>query len=495
MGLFFHKKEGGMMDALRCDEKGFVIWKWRPAGQDANATRKENAIRYGSSLTVHPGQAAIFLYQNQDGAYEVIRGPYSGKVETENLPVLASLIGLVFNGGSPVPAELYYICQERNLELQFVIPFFRVVPAEPEFKAYDIRVAIKGSLVFEFPTQPEFIKYLFEAWGATDTSLAELEEKMKELVTQEVKQIVANAPKDTGVFILHLNSLIGEIGKYILNRIQQRIANRFGVIATDVLISDIRYDEDSEAYQRLKAITEDQTHKFNLENEKNALLAYQIQRETMRTDADIRNTMAQKTAETQMEHQKDIYSRMREEGQFAQHEQTKSAAMQTNLGSQSEYINAHALNRQAEVMQTGLENMGQMGSMNLGNADGNGHMNPAGMMTGMMMGTAVAGQMGNMMNQMGNTLNQNMSLAGQQGAPTPPPLPNMANTHYYVALNGQQYGPCDINALQLMAQNGQINAQTLAWTAGMPAWMPINAIPQLNLLFTPQSTPTPPPLP
>lgn len=482
-----------MMDALRCDEKGFVIWKWRPQGQAANSTRKENAIRYGSSLTVRPGQAAVFLYQNQNGAYDVIKGPYSGTVETENLPVLASLTGLVFNGGSPMPAELYYINQEKNLEIPFLVPFFRVVPAEKEFRAYDIRVAIKGSLVFELPTQPEFIKYLFEAWGGADTTLDELDEKLKELIIQETKQIMANAPKDTGIFIMHFNSLIGEIGKYILARVQQRIANRFGVIATDVLISDIRYDEDSEGYQRLKEITEDQTHKFNLENEKNALLAYQIQRESMRVDADVRNTTVKATAQMQLEHQEDILSRMREEGQFAQHEQTQSAAMQANLGSQSAYINAHALNRQAEVMQTGLENMGQMGSMNLGS--GEGHMNPAGMMTGMMMGTAVAGQMGNMMQQMGNTLNQNMAPAGQAGMPTPPPLPTAQAVQYYVAVNGQQFGPCDMNALQQLVQNGQINAQTMAWTAGMAAWAPIASIPQLGCLFTPQSTPTPPPLP
>lgn len=492
MGLFFHKKEGGMMDALRCDEKGFVIWKWRPQGQEAKFTRKENAIRYGSSLTVRPGQAAYFFYPNKNGAFDIIKGPYSGTVETENLPMLASLTSLVFNGGSPMPAELYYINQEKNLEIPFMVPFFRVVPAEKEFRAYDIQVAIKGSLVFEFPIQPEGIKHLLEIWGTNDIKLDELDEKLKELITQETKQIVANAPKDTGIFIMHFNSLIGEMGKYILARVQQKIFQRFGVIATDVLISDIRYDEESESYQRLKEITEDQTHKFNLENEENAKLAYQIQRESMRVDADVRNATVKATAQMQLEHQEDILSRMREEGQFAQHEQTQSAAIQANLGSQSAYINAHALNRQAEVMQTGLENMGQMGSMNLGGGDG--HMNPAGMMTGMMMGTAVAGQMGNMMQQMGNTLNQNMAPAGQAGMPAPPPLPTAQAVQYYVVVNGQQFGPCDMSALQQLAQTGQINAQTMAWAAGMAAWTPIASIPQLACLFTPQSTPTPPPL-
>ena len=52
MGIFGKKdkpNEGGLMDAIRCDETDYVIWKWRPAGVEVNTTKKENAIRYGSS--------------------------------------------------------------------------------------------------------------------------------------------------------------------------------------------------------------------------------------------------------------------------------------------------------------------------------------------------------------------------------------------------------------------------------------------------------------
>jgi len=46
MGLFSSKKEGGMMDMIRCDEQEFLIWKWRPEGNEVNSTNKENAIRW-----------------------------------------------------------------------------------------------------------------------------------------------------------------------------------------------------------------------------------------------------------------------------------------------------------------------------------------------------------------------------------------------------------------------------------------------------------------
>ena len=492
MGLFSKKAEGGIMDMIRCDEKDFLIWKWRPdARAGVGASHKENNIRYGSSLRVRPGQAAVFLYQNR-GDYDIIVGPYDDIVKTDNMPVLASIVGLAYKGGTPFQAEVYFINLARGMELPFTIPYFRVIPAEPAYKAYDIEVAVKGAMAYQVPTDPQMIKYFLESWGTADTTVAELQGKVKTLLVQEVKQIVANAPKDTGVFIMHFNSLIGEMGHYILSRIQERMMQRFGIFINDVLIEDIRYDEDNDGYQRLKRLTEEQAQLYNLENEKTTLLSFEIQRETMRTDADIRNQTAKEMAQMQMEHIKDATARMREEAQFAQRMQSEQAAKQASLGSESTYINAHSIDKQAEVLKTGMENLGQMGSMNFGGGDG--HMNPAGMMTGMMMGAAMGQQVGGMMNQMGQTMQQGMAGAGKPQA-TPPPIPTPQQTVWYLALGGQQYGPCDMSALSRMLAAGQIDGDTLAWSAGMAGWQPMKQIPALSTLFTPAGGATPPPIP
>ena len=64
MGLFGKSKEGGFMDVIRCDEPEYLVWKWRPSGE-ALSTKKENAIRYGSSLRVKDGELAVFVYNNK----------------------------------------------------------------------------------------------------------------------------------------------------------------------------------------------------------------------------------------------------------------------------------------------------------------------------------------------------------------------------------------------------------------------------------------------
>ena len=75
---------------------------------------------------------------------------------------------------------------------------------------------------------------------------------------------------------------------------------------------------------------------------------------------------------------------------------TEIYAKAGNLSVESQYIQAHAINKQAEVLKTAAESMGQMGGMDLGG--GGGGFNPAGMMMGMAMGGTMANQMTGMMN-------------------------------------------------------------------------------------------------
>ena len=98
MGLF-SKKVSGLMDVIRCDEPSYLIWKWHPNGTKSGNNYRENAIRWGSSLRVKDGEVAVFVYKQKDGTeQDFIEGPFDQILETANLPVLASLIGLfVYN--------------------------------------------------------------------------------------------------------------------------------------------------------------------------------------------------------------------------------------------------------------------------------------------------------------------------------------------------------------------------------------------------------------
>ena len=64
----------------------------------------------------------------------------------------------------------------------------------------------------------------------------------------------------------------------------------------------------------------------------------------------------------------------------------------------------------------------------------------------------------------------------------PPPLPGAEPVWYYAA-NGQQKGPVPQSQLLAMVRDGGLEAETLAWTAGMTDWAPIHRIPALGRWF------------
>lgn len=103
---------------------------------------------------------------------------------------------------------------------------------------------------------------------------------------------------------------------------------------------------------------------------------------------------------------------------------------------------------------------------------------------GMGVGMGVGMGMGNMVsNAMANATQAN------QNAGTPPPIPGAVS--YFVAVNGQQSGPFDMNGLKTLVSSSQLSRETLVWTNSMAGWAAAGSVVELAGLFTN----TPPPLP
>ena len=141
MGFFSRGKSGGMMNVIRCDEQDYMVWKWRPLGQDVNSTSRENSIRWGSSLRVKDGEVAVFVYKQQDGTMQdFIVGPFDETIKTANFPVLSSILGMAYGGDSPFQAEVYFINLQGNNQLKFGVPYFPVF--DPRLPDHGVPVAV-----------------------------------------------------------------------------------------------------------------------------------------------------------------------------------------------------------------------------------------------------------------------------------------------------------------------------------------------------------------
>lgn len=444
MGLF-NKKEGGIMDAIRCDEQDFLIWKWKPTGEATGSTNKENTIRWGSPLRVKQGQVAVFMYNTKEGSkQDYIEGAYDEIVKTENLPVLTNIVGLAYAGSSPFQAEVYFINLANIIQVKFGVPYFDVY--DPRFMDFGVPIAVRGTMTFKISDYKNFIKL----HRLDEFTLDTFEKQIKDVIIKYVKDIVANMPTNNNISVIQLEKKVVEVNEAVDKKVKEHIEKDFGVDVVRFDIGAIDIDKESQGYIQLKSVTQDIT---------TATLKAQA-------EANIRNIQAQ---------QKDYEEKLRiqrEEGQFAQHMQTASQ----NMG-------AYQTTKQAEVGVAGAEALGKMGAA--GGADmnmGGGGMNMAGMMAGMAMGGAVGQNMAGVFNNMNQGLNN-------QNASTPPPV--MPQLIYHIAQSNGQSVQMDMNGIKENINNGTITKDTLCWKQGMTNWAKAGEIPEVSALFIGGTTPPP----
>lgn len=439
MGLFDrNNRKGGLMDEIRCDEPSYLIWKWHPSGVQAGSRQRENSIRWGSSLRVKDGEVAVFVYKQKNGTMQdFIEGPFDQIIKTANFPVLSSVIGLAYEGGTPFQAEVYFINLARIVQVKFGVPFFDVY--DPRLPDFGVPLAVRGTISFQIRDYREFIK--INRLNTFD--LNDFQKQIRDTVCRYVKDAVTNAPAANNIPVIQIESKIAQINDTIEYDISERLKETFGVLVSGVDIGAIEIDKTSEGYRQLMAVTKD-------------IAATKVEAETQ-----------------------DYVERLRiqrEEGQYAMHKQTQTA----NIG-------AFQVEKQAEVGVAGAQALGQMGANGAGdvNLSGGGEgFNMAAMMASMAVGGAVGQNIAGAMNHM-------MSGVGQQTPPgaVPPPIPVAA---YHVAVNGQATGPFELSVLTQMAAAGQLTADSLVWKNGMEQWVKAGTVDELKHLFASIMPPIPP---
>ena len=377
MGLF--NKNTGLMDVIRCDEESYLIWKWHPKGSETNTTNRENSIRWGSSLRVKDGEVAVFVYKQKDGTVQdYIVGPFDQSINTSNLPILTSLLGLAYAGNSPFQAEIYFINLAQIIQNKFAVPFFDVY--DPRFADFGVPVSVRGNLNFKITDYKNFIKL----HRLIDFNVDDFQNQIKDAVSRYVKNTVVTLPVKENIPLVQIESKITDINESLENDLKLRLKENFGVDVTSVDVSTIEIDKTSEGYKELMQVTKNITSQT-------------IQAET---EAKLKNIADKQRIE--IENYEENLRINREEGQYAVHKQT-----------QTENMAAFQVEKQAEVGIAGAEALGHMGENGAGNVNLGGSssgFNPAAMMASMAVGNVVgqniAGSMNGIMNTSQNNVNE-----------------------------------------------------------------------------------------
>lgn len=446
MALFDrNKRKGGFMDEIRCDEPSYLIWKWHPSGSQLGENVRENSIRWGSSLRVKDGEVAVFVYKQKNGTMQdFIVGPYDQIIKTANFPVLASIVGLAYEGGTPFQAEVYYINLAQIIQVRFGVPFFDVY--DPRFEDFGVPVAVRGTISFKISDYREFVKL----HRLNDFDLNTFQTQIRDAVNRYMKDAVANAPAINNIPLVQLETKTAQINDIVEYDLGERLKETFGVTVSGVDIGAIDIDKSSDGYRQLMGVTKE------------------LAGATAKAEAEARIRDIHAKQRIEAEHYEGTLRIQREEGQYAQHKQTQTA----NLG-------AFQVEKQAEVGVAGANALGQMGANGAGNVNlggGGDGFNMAAMMASMAVGGAVGQNIAGAMNNMMGGINQQTATGA-----VPPPIPTVA---FHVAVNGQATGPFDISVLAQMATSGQLTAESLVWKSGMAQWAKAGTVDELKNLFS-----------
>jgi membrane protease subunit (stomatin/prohibitin family) len=130
-------------------------------------------------------------------------------------------------------------------------------------------------------------------------------------------------------------------------------------------------------------------------------------------------------------------------------------------------------------------NLSAYTQFNIANSIPDAAKNPGGLAAagaGLGMGMAMAGPIGQAM--------ATQPPAAPGPAATPPPIPGAAV--YFVAIEGKQTGPYDLQTLTSQAAAGRLTRESLVWAQGMAQWTPAGQVPALAGVFASVPPPLPP---
>ena len=332
-----------------------MIWKF---------PRKDNEIKMNAKLTVRESQQAVFM---NEGVIADIFQPGLFTLQTQNMPILATLKGWKYGFESPFKADVFFVSTKQFIDQKWGTKNALIIN-DDRFGMIELRAF--GTFAFKIIDGGKFIK---EIAGTNEFySTEDIEGQLRSLIVTKFSNAVGGGLVTIDKFASNLEELSANCQEKLNTDFES-----YGLQITKFLIENVSMPEDLKKeifeYSRLNKID------------------------------------MQKLA------------------------QLKSA----------------------QSIEIAAANQGLAGAG-----------------TGIGVGIGVG-------NMMASAFNNN---ASQPNASMPPPIPSAVQI--FVAVNGQQTGPFDINNLQTMTQSGALTRETQVWKNGMATWANAESIPELNTLFS-----------
>jgi membrane protease subunit (stomatin/prohibitin family) len=221
----------GLFDKIRGELVDII--EWTDSSNDSMVYRFErydNEIKMGAKLTVREGQAAVFISK---GKIADIYDPGMYTLETDNMPILSTLMGWKHGFHSPFKAEVYFVNTRRFTDLKWGTKH-PITLRDAEFGP--VRLRAFGTYVIKVTDPGKFIQEIVGTDGHFTTD--EITDQLRNLIVARFADIVG----ESKIPVLDMAANYDELGQFVTNKISADFAN-YGLDVTKMLVENISLPE------------------------------------------------------------------------------------------------------------------------------------------------------------------------------------------------------------------------------------------------------------
>ncbi|KCV80987.1 hypothetical protein ATO10_14334 [Actibacterium atlanticum] len=218
MGIFDFLS-GEFIDVIHWvdDTRDTMVWRFEREGHE---------IKYGAKLTVREGQAAVFVHEGQ---LADVFTPGLYMLETNNMPVLTTIMHWDHGFKSPFKSEIYYVNTTRFNDLKWGTKN-PIMLRDPEFGPTRIRAYGTYSVRITDPA-----RFLTEIVGTDgEFTMDEISYQIRNIIVQEFSRVIASS----GIPVLDMAANTADLGKLIAAEVSKTLAE-YGLTMPEFYIENI----------------------------------------------------------------------------------------------------------------------------------------------------------------------------------------------------------------------------------------------------------------
>ncbi|MCK4999505.1 MAG: SPFH domain-containing protein [Anaerohalosphaera sp.] len=220
---FFEKIRGEFVDII----------EWTDSSSDTMVyrfQRHDNEIKMGAKLVVREGQAAVFVNKGKI-ADVFVPGMYT--LETDNMPILSTIMGWKHGFHSPFKAEVYFVSTRRFTDLKWGTKH-PVTLRDAEFGP--VRLRAFGTYTTKVDDPAKFIREIVGTDGHFTTD--EITDQLRNMIVSRFADIIG----ESKIPVLDMAANYDELGEFVSNKIGPGFAE-YGLVIMKMLVENISLPE------------------------------------------------------------------------------------------------------------------------------------------------------------------------------------------------------------------------------------------------------------